>query len=274
MPSEQLRSPEELKAKMDSRKTNALASQAGDALGQLYIRAAYGDDEAMRFLVERTSELAQLLEILEQYQPNKLRVLAAKRIWWPMRMSRACAAENEKAQTELDRTRLRLSKLRVGEEAVIRVKPRTDLENYWTRLALWVVTEVWNMTRPATHVFLHHAKQAGASPFRIPVQVSGTKLKGNYYRVPQGLSFNVLIVSDWERQSLKLTAPVMRANLANWQSVAAEFVREAFHVRPVLYKEALAKVGQADRTEGDRRNMALDRVRQALRSLAFSRSCI
>jgi hypothetical protein len=272
MPSELLLSSKQLKKKISTVSLDTILSQHRGSIGQLFIRAAAGDEEAISRFVERVCDLVRQLENLEKYQPKKIRAVAETRLRWPILLSRACATpgKSPKRMMELEAAKSRLWNLGVGKGAIIHIRQdqRTDWANYWTRLAAWAVEECLE-TRAIVAILLHHADRYGARSYPVKLKFWEARIEADIYVIEERSFIAELLITEWQRRCLELTIPISKNNLDAWKYVLAEFTREAFFCsRKKLYASALNVIGQKDRTESDRRNMALDRVEQALRSFA------
>lgn len=171
---------------------------------------------------------------------------------------------------ELEAAKSRLWNLGVGKGAIIHIRQdqRTDWANYWTRLAAWAVEECLE-TRAIVAILLHHADRYGARSYPVKLKFWEARIEADIYVIEERSFIAELLITEWQRRCLELTIPISKNNLDAWKYVLAEFTREAFFCsRKKLYASALNVIGQKDRTESDRRNMALDRVEQALRSFA------
>ena len=90
-----------------------------------------------------------------------------------------------------------------------------------------------------------------------------TRAKATYYYLANG---DVVIIADWQSKCVKLSGPITKRNFPEWWNVAKWCVLEHWKNPKGNYAEALKEIGQANEPEWRRRNLAIDRLEQALRS--------
>ena len=260
MPSEVVRSAAECSGQVDARPMEELDSCAHDAIRQILTRAAAGDEMAMRLFVERVHLFVRCLELLQTAQPEKLRALAAERSRWPVLLSLN--------PQDMRIAQQRLRDLTLGEKALAptRSNQRTDRRIFWTRMAQFAVSEC-DCTRVMVPILASLAASAGVAPKRIPHMAWRTPLDATCYFMRDGC----ICIADWEKLCLNLSKPITKTNFKEWWEVVRRFAYEYWDSSPAAYASALKIIGQPDIGEAIRRNMAFDRLEQALRGLTGAR---
>jgi hypothetical protein len=277
LPSETLRPTEEIAARLDTRPLSELDELTGDSLRQMVLRARTGDAVAMRLVADRAYSLLRHVELLEKVQPQMVKEIAESRDRWPVLLAPTSAPakpndpkrESRRYPKELEAVLGRLHKLNVGAKAWIRASPgrAADKQSYWAQLARWAVEECY-AAGALVKIYGRKAAAVGAQPQRSTTKLWNSRVEATYYYVREGTICAVLVITDWEKRCASLSTPIACENFAAWQSVIREFVREYWASAKPAYQHALNLIRQSDRPEHDRRSMALDRVKQALKTLA------
>jgi hypothetical protein len=276
MPSEEIRSDEELSRMVDNRSLDELVSGANDSAKQMLIRAAAGDEEAIRFFSNHVRLCTRALEHLEKKQPEKLRTWAEQCPRWPVLLARTSPPakpddpkrDSRRYPKDLEAVLARLHKLNVGSKALIPSGPGRHPGSFWTHLAAWAAEEC-RSAATIVKIYEHKAEAADAKPRRSVIRLWNKPIEATYYYVREGSIVAALVITDWEKKCVSLTTPITQENFEGWNTVVREFVRECFHSSAALYKKVLGEVqtGQVGADETLRRNRALDYVTQALRIL-------
>ncbi len=276
LPSETIWSDEELSGMVDNRSLDELISGATDTARQMLIRAAAGDEVAIRFFSNHVRLCTRALEHLEKKQPEKLRAWAEQCPRWPVLLARTsppakpddAKRDSRRYPKDLEAVLARLHKLNVGSKALIPSAPGRRADSFWTHLAAWAAEECCSAAT-IVKVYEHKAEAAGAKPLRSVIRLWSTPIEATYHCVREGSIVAALVITDWEKKCVSLTMPITRQNFKDWNTVVREFVRECFHSSAALYKKALGEVqtGQVRADETLRRNRALDYVTQALGTL-------
>jgi len=156
-----------------------------------------------------------------------------------------------------------LKSLGVGTRSPLPSKPgqRVDRRNFWTRLATQALAACAANKRlvPELRDFASGAKRERQTREFWPQ----TRAKATYYYLANG---DVVIITDWQSKCVKLSGPISKHNFQKWWDVVKWCVLDYWKNPKGNYAEALKKIGQANEPEWRRRNLAIDRLEQALRS--------
>jgi hypothetical protein len=196
------------------------------------------------------------LDLIEQFQPKKLQEAAEKSSAWPVLL-------NLNSQ-DIKYAKERLGRLKVGTKSLTPKRPgqRLDSQNFWT-LRADEALKVCADNRAAVPILEDVA--AGSRWERTGVKYWQTQIDATLYEVSR---YDHILITDWERECVKLPAPITVANFKQWWSVVQLYVIERWHVRKDEYEAALSHF--SDRTapkESTKRNLAMSQMRKALWSL-------
>ena len=241
-----------------------LAENTADPRNQLRYRAHCGDDKALALLARLVHDSVGALYDLARFEPDRVRRIAATYSQWPMLLSLN--------PQDIKQAKQILEWLTVGSQAFppTRRGQHVDPRNFWTRLAL-AAYNACQRAQEYTPILQEHAKTA----------IKCETHKRSFWKIETRTTWHFLangdaiIIADWHKRCARLAKPITAANFPNWWNVVKLCVlhhwqnKEGIYALPgsLSYGEALKQVGQADKKESDRRSLALDRVKQALRSL-------
>jgi hypothetical protein len=223
---------------------------------QIFARALCGDEQAIRLMISTARGAVRALENLEKRQPAKLQARAEENSDWPVLLSLN--------PQDIKHAEERIAQLKVGTKATIPRRPnqKLDPQNLWTQLAAAAVQECED-NKVTVSEFEKHC--VGAKRKRRNRKFWGTPAAATIYSL--GYS-DVVIIADWEKQCVKLSAPITPSNVSQWWHVVKFWVLEYWWSSEKTYKTAIAKI--FDKTapkEFQKRNRALAQVRKAFRSL-------
>ncbi len=226
MPSELLRSPEEIAKGIDRRSFEELLPQATDALGQVLLRAAAGNETALSFFVHRAYDLARQLETLQEIQPDLLRKVAETCDRWPVLLS-----QNKQ---DIDLASERVDRLRVGQRSFTAKGQRLGRYSDWLRLVAWAVDEC-KVTGGLVQLLLNNNVTSVQPSTRRKTNLWGAPVSVTYYRVPSGF----IQITDWERKCADLALPITKDNFPQWRNAVRGFVREYWRTYETAYDHFL-----------------------------------
>jgi hypothetical protein len=260
LPSEKLEPLEKLAGKIDTRSLDELMSEPTYATGQLLLRACCGDEQAIFFFAMRVSEHVYYLETLSKYQPDKVRSLASTYDRWPVLLS----LNPQDIQIAMDQ----IKSLNVGAAAAMptRTGQKVDRRIYWTRLVQWAIGECMTCGM-YVKILERLAAKRKASAKTVETKIWNKSVHATCWYLRDGNTYNALVITEWEKHCASLAVPITDRNFNEWWSVVQEFTREALYSSEELYSAALREIGQTNRPKYERRSMALDRVRQTLKSM-------
>lgn len=240
---------------VDNRSLVELREQLDDAIKQMLYRAHCGDRKAILQHILCVRAAVDSLQSLAKHQPAKVRA-EAETFWdWPLLLSLN--------PQDLNWAKQELKSLGVGTRSPLPTKPgqRVDRRNFWTRLATHALTACalnkWWVPALKAHC-------AGASRQRKTLKFWGTTAKATFYMLANG---DEAIIQEWQNQCVKLSGPVTKQNFKDWWVAVKSCILDYWQNPEGNYIEALKQIGQTDTEEWRRRNLAIDRVEQALRSL-------
>ena len=252
---------------IDPRSIAELGEQADSATeprNQLLYRAHHGDDKALALFARLARESVDALATLARFEPERVRRIAATYPQWPVLLSLN--------PQDLRHTKQALKELAVGSQALTptRVGQRVDPRNFWTRLAL-AALDACDRARKNTPPLQEHAR-AAVKRLPQPRHFWGTRTHTTFYFLANG---DAIIITDWHRKCARLAQPITAANFDQWWNVVKLCVlhhwqnKEEIYDLPgsLSYAEALRSIGQSNKEEWQRRDFALSRVKQTLRSL-------
>lgn len=253
---ETLKSIAEIAALKDKRTLEELTEQAEAALKQLLARAHSGDERAVLLYASTVRRSVFSLERLAGQQPDKVQTVAEKHPRWPVLLSLN--------PQDIKRAKAELRRLHLGRkcDTPTRSDQRLDPHNFWTLLAKRALN-VCQINKVLVPSFEAHSE--GAVRERKTLKFWGAPVGATYYSLPNG--FEVIIITDWQKQCVNLPDQITTADFDDWWRVIKACVLQYWHNPGGNYAEALKQVGQREEDECRRRSMAMDRVKQALRSL-------
>jgi hypothetical protein len=248
-----IRNAEEMARRIDKRPLLELKSQIDEIVGQVVVRAAAGDDNAIHNLVSMARGIATALETIQRAQPKKVQAVAEESVNWPVLLS--------PIKQDIDHARRQIEVLQVGRKAPSPRRPgqKIDPRGFWTRLAE-AGFKVCQDNRILVPVFQAHCE--GTTPMRNSHKSWGITAEASYYYVTPT---DVIIIADWETTCINLSLPVTRDNIKDWWHAIKHYTLEYWTGFPDEYDEALRQIGHEDDEEWQRRGCAVDRVEQAFR---------
>lgn len=253
----ELLEPKEIEPHIDGRDLLQLLDEKDTLLGQIVARAACGDECAIELLLAIARGAIEGLSCLEELQPQKLRAIAETSPNWPVLLS----LNPQDARHVEDH----LKSLNVGAKAATPRRPeqRLDPQSFWTQLAEQTFKSCRD-TRTILPVLRAHC--TGTKPVCKDLSFWGTSMRGSFYDVSPT---DCILITDWEERCAKLSLPVSRENFKPWWDVIKHCVLEFWNHVPSEYERALKEIGYVKSEEKQyvRRNMAVDRLEQAFRSL-------
>jgi len=246
----------EIAARVDRRPLLQLLAESNALMEQVCVRAASGDVQAISLMISTARGAIDALDSIEQVQPTKLRDAAELSSTWPVLLSLN--------PQDIAHAKKRLRRLKVGIKSTTprRAGQRLDPQNFWTRLAHGAL-KACEDNRAIVPALQHEA--AGAARKRISLKFWQTPAKATFYYLDNG---DCIILTDWEKQCVKLSGPITEANFKQWWIVVQFCVLERWHASKEDYEAALAQI--TDRTapkEFKKRNLAMGQVRKAFQSL-------
>lgn len=249
-------SADEIAARIDKRALLELLEQRDTLMRQVCVRAAHGDTQAISLMISTARGVITALGSIEQLQPEKLQSAAEVSSTWPVLLSL-------NAQ-DIGHAKERLRRLKVGNKATTPRRPgqRLDPQNFWTVLAQ-AALKACEDNRAIVPVLRNVA--AGVKRERKTVKFWQTSAKATFYYLTNS---DIIIITDWEKQCVRLPRPITEMNFKQWWSVVQFCVLERWDANNQDYQAALAKISDGTALkEFQKRNLAMSQVRKALRSL-------
>ena len=253
----QARSSREIAKCVDNRPLPQLRDEVDAAMKQVMIRAATGNEEAIRLLYWHLKFSIKTLEAIEKGEwLKRVRTIAETCPDWPVLLS----LNPQVVKHEKERLRI----LHVGTKAPTPRKSgqRINPRSYWTDLAATAFKACQDIK-----ILLPELKKhcRGVKRQRRLHKLWGRSIKVSIYNLPP----DVIVIADWEEQCARLSLPVTSNNFEPWWNAVQRHVLEYWNNAPDEYNEALRQIGQKEsQKEYARRNMAEDRIKRAFRSVA------
>ena len=226
-----------------------------ELMQQICTRAAAGDERALHVLLGSIRAGIETLDRIEEVQSAMLRRVAEESTNWPVLMT----SNRQGSQ----RAHEHVTRLGVGTKAVIPLRPRQKINRYgiWAKL----VEKAIELCR-ANQVFVPalEAQCRDAVTERKSLILWGTPIEATFYCVSPT---ECIVITDWEKDCVKLALPIERANSKAWWNAIKQCVLEYWTAFQTEYRKALTAIGHADDEEWRRRNLAIDRVEQAFQDL-------
>lgn len=252
----ELRPPEQIAKHVDKRPLLQLLDQINALMEQVCARAACGDKQALSLMISTARGAIAALESIEKAQPTKLKTEAEISSTWPVLLSLN--------PQDIKHAKEQLQRLGVGTKATTPRRPgqRLDPQNFWTKLAEEALKACENNK---IIVPVLEARGRGAKRVRKGMKLWQVQAQATFYYLSDR---DCIIIPDWEKQCVNLSGPITDTNFKKWWGVVQFYVLERWHGSKEAYAAALTQIsdGTAPK-EFQKRNLALNQVKKALRSL-------
>ncbi len=259
-----LKSTKQIASVVNKQSLDELREQTDKAIEQIIFRCLTADSKEQRRAMELFVRLVKAcidgLDRVAKYRHKQLKSVAKGHSEWPVTLSL-----NPQV---IDWSLKKIAELEVGRTSLTPTArgQRVNFQNHFTSLAKRAL-EVCSLNKIIVPKLLEFGKDANVSKHSI--RFFGKDVPVTRYELENG---DAIAVVDWQEKCVKLPATVTQANFEQWWEVVSGCVLECWVGYKSEYQTALRIIGKQDEEESVRRNQAMTRLRQSLKSIVGLRS--